>query len=76
MKDTDKKVGFLTGYEDRQELGKKLQDYETIIGMFSKALDELVHACEHSYAYTEYPRIESACAKAKELLPFYQSKED
>lgn len=54
----------------------KIKDYETIIGMFSKALDELVHACEDSYAHTECPRIESACAKAKELLPFYQPKED
>lgn len=69
-----KKVGFLTGYEDRQELEKKLQDYETIIGMFSKALDELVHACEDES--DNYPAMERACAKAKELLPFYQPKED
>lgn len=56
----------------------KIKDYETIIGMFSRALDELVHACEESHVFTEYTdvRIDTACAKAKELLPFYQPKED
>lgn len=49
----------------------KIKDYETIIGMFSKALDELVHACEDSP-----DNIKPSCAKAKELLPFYQPKED
>lgn len=52
----------------------KIKDYETIIGMFSKALDELVHACEDNI--DDYPAMEQACANAKELLPFYQPKED
>lgn len=55
----------------------KIKDYETIIGMFSKALDELVHACEEYKGYEEdNSNILNACAKAKELLPFYQPKED
>lgn len=76
MKNSDKKVGLHTGYEDRQELEKKLQDYETIIGMFSKALDELVHACEDEIDDGYFPEMTRACIKAKELLPFYQPKED
>lgn len=56
----------------------KIKDYETIIGMFSKALDELVHACEdgEEFEYYDVARIDAACTKAKELLPFYKPKED
>jgi len=63
------------GYKNqRDDLERTVKDYEIIIGMISKALDDLVHACEdnpHSFA-----RVEKSCAKAKELLPFYQPKED
>ena len=55
----------------------KIKDYETIIGMISKALDELVHACEAYKGYeNDNTDIVNSCTKAKELLPFCQPKED